>query len=344
MDPRLVRLEKENKAFIKKYTPKNTTEAYGSQLKFFDEYLEEEGLQDLASEPEVLCNALIRKQMTGAAYSTCKLLRSAVGGRFKHAEQNPSHSTKVKEVMGRIQAATPPKKEYKEIPRELLWRVAVAAEQEVAAAVTAGHSLAAFRALRDKTLMLSSFATWSRQKSLMDLHQGDVVLKGPQGPQQMLHFNLVGHADDEFSFGPKNHQGEQHKCIVGHCKDGALDLVESMVRYKAMEALVLLERGQFATPKWLFYNLVNHPSYFGNKLQPSTANSMFKKRLVALADPTLDLEGLTFYGIKFGGVSAARRAGASAEARKKHGGWKSDAHRGYDVLNEEEMLAVTTNM
>ena len=343
MDPRLMALEEENKAFVKKYTPKNTTEAYEGQLKFFDAYLQEEGLQDLASDPVVLCNVLIRKQKAGAAHNTCKLLRSAVGSRFKHAKQNPSDSMKVTEVMSRIKAATPPKKEYREVPRALLWRVAAAAEQEVAAAIIAGRSLAAFRALRDKTLMLSSFATWSRQKSLMDLYQGDVVLEGQAGKQR-LHFKFVGHADDEFSFGPKNHQGEQHECIVGHCKDRTLDLVESMVRYKAMEALVLLERGQFATPKWMFYNLINHPSHFGNKLSPSTANSMFKKRLVALADPALELKGLTFYGIKFGGVSAARRAGASAEARKKHGGWKSDAHRGYDVLNEEEMLAVTTNI
>jgi hypothetical protein len=28
------------------------------------------------------------------------------------------------------------------------------------------------------------------------------------------------------------------------------------------------------------------------------------------------------YSVKFGGYTAARRAGVSAEARKKHGGWK----------------------
>ena len=161
MDPRLMPLEEENKAFVKKYTPKNTTEAYEGQLKFFDAYLQEEGLKDLASDPVVLCNVLIRKQKAGAAHNTCKLLRSAVGSRFKHAKQNPSDSMKVTEVMSRIKAATPPKKEYREVPRALLWRVAAAAEQEVAAAIIAGHSLAAFRALGDKTLMLSSFATWS---------------------------------------------------------------------------------------------------------------------------------------------------------------------------------------
>ena len=341
MDPVLASLKRKREAFVEEMTPSNTKAAVAYGLKQYDDFCEANALQHVAYHPEVLGAAMLARFDDGAAENTIRGMRSAVAGRYAAHEQNPAEFQEIVALMKKIEKNTPPPKAYEEVEAQLFLRLLALIDVHVEARVRMGESLQALRASRDRLLFTTIFNTWQRPKSMVDLYTSDVQLR--QGPPEALTMSFVGHREDNTK-GPKNHQGGKHECVVGKASTAALDLVEYWQRFHALEWVVLQERGITSNPpKHVFYNMVDHADHFGKKLSASTPNSCFKKWMGMLLPPDV-AKKYSLYSVKFGGYTAARRAGVSAEARKKHGGWKSDAHRGYNVINDEEMLAITQGL
>jgi hypothetical protein len=344
-NPQLARLARENVNFLTEYDSANTRRTYESQMRFFHKHCEDEGVTDVSHDPHVLANAMVKKQKLGLAESTINTgLVSAVGDHFRFAPfANPAHSLVVQEMKKRIKKATPPPGEYKEADKGLVLRIILVIDEATQDAVRMFKMLSALRCLRDRSTVVMAFVTWARPQSLVDLHKIDVVRVA--GPPEHLILSFQGHQVDHTS-GPKNKKGDKHKSEVARCPEQLLDLIGVLDRYNALEEVVFAERRRmspsFQEPKYVFYNTIDKADRFGCKLHPDTLNSSFKGWLNKVdLSPTETTKGITFYGVKFGGVSASRRAGTTSDQRKKHGGWSSNAHKGYDKQNKEEVLAVS---
>lgn len=343
-DSRLEDLRNSNRRFSETWTPASTSSAYATHMRFYTSYLSERGLTDLAHHPEVLAGAMRSRVEEGKAESTVNGLASAVSAHFRFSSYAPTVSPVVADMRKRVKRATPSQKQTKAVDRSTCIRLLQHLDSKIESEIKEGQNRAALQFLRTRAIFTMLFITWARPASVVELQWSDVSPPTPldfasfaeSNTPSTIQIVFQGHPQDGTS-GPKNNPGEAHTAFIAHNRSPELDLISCLHRYAAMDVLVREALGQLPRPKWVFYNITRDK--FGQRLSPKTPGHSFKRCLRELG-AEVD-QSLTLYGLKSGGVTAARRAGLSPEVRKAHGGWSSDAHKVYDNYSEAERLHVS---